>query len=341
MTEQLVKTEEKKGSTYSIDPTPEAVDTRSWMTQYTELFYNEADDFYETPISRKGLSDISRANAYHGSLLIARANYVMGRFQSGGNMRKRQMQAFCRNYFTFGDAAFRKIRNGFGQVVRLAPLPTMHMRVRRNGDYALLENDAWGTLTQTTIKQKDVIWLSQYDVEQQIYGVPDYLGGIQSSLLNTDATLFRRRYYKNGAHMGFIFYATDPNLSTEDEEDLKEKIQSSKGIGNFRSMFVNIPNGHEKGIQLIPVGDIATKDEFERIKNITAQDVLVAHRFPVGKAGIIPQGYSATTDPEKIGKEYAKDEVIPICEIIADEVNSDPEIPKRLQIDFDLSPTRE
>ena len=61
-------------------------------------------------------------------------------------------------------------------------------------------------------------------------------------------------------------------------------------MGNFRSMFVNIPGGAEKGIQLIPVGDIATKDEFERIKNITAQDILVGHRFPIGKAGIIPQG---------------------------------------------------
>lgn len=338
---KLVKQEEPKASVYSIDPTAEAVDARSWMTEYNELFYNDADDYYEPPISRKGLSQIARANSYHGSLLIARANYVAARFQSGGNMRMRDMQAFCRNYFTFGDAAFRKIRNGFGQVVRLATLPSMHLRRRRNGDVALLENDEYGNVTQRNIKQKDVIWLSQYDVEQQIYGLPDYLGSIQSSLLNKDATLFRRRYYLNGAHMGFIFYATDPNLSEKDEEDLKEKIKSSKGVGNFRSMFVNIPNGHEKGIQLIPVGDIATKDEFERIKNITAQDVLVGHRFPVGKAGIIPQGYSNTTDPEKIGIEYARDEVIPNCRIILDEVNSDPEIPRRLHIKFDESANRE
>lgn len=87
---------------------------------------------------------------------------------------------------------------------------------------------------------------------------------------------------------------------------LKEKIASSKGVGNFRSMFVNIPNGKEKGIQLIPVGDIATKDEFERIKNITAQDILVGHRFPVGKAGIIPQGTTSLGDPTKIAVNTPK-----------------------------------
>ncbi|AGB11016.1 TPA: phage portal protein [Vibrio parahaemolyticus] len=333
--EILVKqdnTENENGSVYSIDPTPELIDSSQWMTAYTELFYNELDDYWEPPISRAGLAEISRANAYHGSLLIARANYVAGRFVQGGGMRLRQMQAFCRDYFTFGDGGLLKVRNFFGKVVRLHPLPGMYMRRRKNGDFVVLERDN----KQRVYKADDVIYLPQYDPAQQVYGLPDYLGAIQSSLLNTDATLFRRRYYKNGAHMGFIFYATDPNLSDDDQNAMKEAIASSKGVGNFRSMFVNIPNGGEKGIQLIPVGDIATKDEFERIKNITAQDILVGHRFPVGKAGIIPQGTGNMGDPVKIGSEYAKDEIVPVCKLILDEVNSDPEISRELQLSFNL-----
>lgn len=102
-------------------------------------------------------------------------------------------------------------------------------------------------------------------------------------------------------------------------------------------MFVNIPNGSEKGIQLIPVGDIATKDEFERIKNITAQDILTAHRFPTGKSGIIPQGIAAQSDPLKTDWVYTKDETLLVCRLIMDEVNSDPEIPASLKMEFDLS----
>ncbi len=129
-------------------------------------------------------------------------------------------------------------------------------------------------------RPEDVIWLAQYDPEQQVYGMPDYLGGLQSALLNQDATLFRRKYFLNGAaYMGFIFYATDPDMDDDTEQEMKEVIASSKGVGNFRSMFVNIPNGKPDGIKLIPVGDIATKDEFAAIKGITAQDVLTSHRF--------------------------------------------------------------
>lgn len=319
-------------SVYSFDPSPEPVDSSSWMTHYCELAYNDFEDYWEPPISLKGLAEIANANGYHGSLLKARANYVAGRFLSGGNMPMHKINNVAWDYFGLGMAAFVKIRNYFKQVIALEPLPMVHMRKRKNGDFVQLLRD----YKQKTFKQKDVIFIPQYDPQQQVYGLPDYLGSIQSSLLNRDATLFRRRYYLNGAHMGFIFYATDPNLSEKDEEELKNKIASSKGVGNFRSMFVNIPNGKEKGIQLIPVGDIATKDEFERIKNITAQDIFVGHRFPAGMGGMIPQQGTNTPDPVKVSQVYDRYEVVPVCKRFADAINSDPEIPKSLHFQFDL-----
>ncbi len=46
-----------------------------------------------------------------------------------------------------------------------------------------------------------------------------------------------------------------------------------------------------EGIQLIPVDDTASKNEFERIENITAQDLSVANSFPagMGRDGMIPE----------------------------------------------------
>lgn len=73
-------------------------------------------------------------------------------------------------------------------------------------------------------------------------------------LLNESATLFRRRYYNNGAHAGFFFYTNDPNLSEADEERMQAQIGASKGVVNFRSLFVNIPGGRDKAIQIIPGG---------------------------------------------------------------------------------------
>lgn len=332
-TENLVQESDKAPtSVYSIDSMPESVSSDSWMTNYSELFYNEEGDYWEPPVSLKGLADIANANGHHGSLLKARANYVAGRFLGGGGLKMHEMNNSSWDYFGFGHGGFVKLRDSFGRVVRLAPMPMMHMRKKRNGGFVqLLREDQ-----QKSFKKDNVIFIPQYDPQQQIYGLPDYLGSLQSSLLNQDATLFRRKYYKNGAHMGFIFYATDPNLSDDDEEMLKEKIASSKGVGNFRSMFVNIPGGAEKGIQLIPVGDIATKDEFERIKNITAQDIFVGHRFPQGMGGMQAQSDSNMPDPLKVSRVYDKYEVIPVCKRIMDAVNTDPEIPKHLHLKFNL-----
>ena len=104
---------------------------------------------------------------------------------------------------------------------------------------------------------------------QQVYGTPDYIGGIQAALLNSEATRFRRRYFANGSHLGFILYSTDPDMDDEMEEQIRESIANSKGVGNFKSMFVNIAGGHPDGLKVIPIGDTGKKDEFGTIKDVS------------------------------------------------------------------------
>lgn len=175
-----------------------------------------------------------------------------------------------------------------------------------------------------------------YDPRQQVYGLPDYIGGIHSVLLNSEATIFRRRYYHNGAHMGFILYANDPNISVEVESEIKEKIEQSRGVGNFRNMFISITKGDPDGIKLIPIGEVSAKDEFVNVKSITAQDVLTAHRFPSGLAGIIPTNGAVMGNPETARATYRKDEVIPLQRKFMTGINNDPEIPASLHLRFDI-----
>jgi PBSX family phage portal protein len=133
--------------------------------------------------------------------------------------------------------------------------------------------------------------------------------------LNEAATLFRRRYYSNGAHVGYIFYSNDPNMSQEDEDHLQAQIADAKGVGNFRSMFVNIPGGSEKAIQIIPVGDFQAKDELEKVKNITRNDVIAAWRMNPALAGIIPENVAGFGDIVKIDQVYTNNEIRPICQL--------------------------
>ncbi len=101
---------------------------------------------------------------------------------------------------------------------------------------------------------------------------------------------------------------------------MRAQISASKGVGNFRSMFVNIPGGTEKAIQIIPVVDFQAKDELEKVKNITRNDVIAAWRMNPALAGIIPENSAGFGDIEKIDRVYTTYEIRPICQIF-DQVN--------------------
>jgi capsid portal protein len=72
-----------------------------------------------------------------------------------------------------------------------------------------------------------VFHLLEPDINQELYGMPEYLSALNSAWLNESATLFRRKYYQNGAHAGYIMYVTDAAQST-DVEALREAMRSSK-----------------------------------------------------------------------------------------------------------------
>jgi PBSX family phage portal protein len=252
-----------------------------------------------------------RANAHHGTIPRFKRNLLLRDFIASAGCSAQTMGRAALDFMVFGEAYFQRLRNVIGQVLELAHLPTLNMRRKVGGGFVMLLPSG----KQLHFEEDEVEHVMDYDVEQNIYGVPDYLGGMHALLLNESATLFRRRYYNNGAHAGFVFYTNDPNLTEDDEKALKAQIAGSKGVGNFRSLFVNIPNGSDKAIQIIPVGDIATKDEFERIKNITRNDVIAAWRMNPALAGVMPENAAGFGDIEKIDRVYTNNEIRPISQL--------------------------
>mgnify|MGYP002146871237 FL=1 len=141
------------------------------------------------------------------------------------------------------------------------------------------------------------------DINQEIYGIPDYVGGLNSTLLNESATLFRRRYYENGSHAGFIMHITDPTQNEQDIKDLKEALRQSKGPGNFRNLLLYTPGGSKDGVKLIPVAEVAAKDDFLSIKNVSRDDQLATHRVPPQLMGVMPNstgGFGNVTEAAQV-----------------------------------------
>ena len=326
---QDVQREEEKAMAFSFgDPEP-ALDRH--LNDYVGSQLTDNGEYYMPPVSLQGLARLLRSNAFHGPILEFKTNLVMRGFQPSAVMSRRVMHAIATDYNVFTNAYFQRIRNGMGDTIRTRHLPAINMRrLKEPGRYGMLTQD--GRFIK--FRKGEVVHIKNYDVVQTIYGVPWYLGAIQSMLLNEDATLFRRKYYLNGAHMGYIFYSSSSGLSEPDQEAIKSKIRSTKGIGNFKNMFLHIPGGREKDIQILPVGDFSTKDELEKIKNISRDDMIAAHRMPAAMASVIPNGNSNFGDITKVDAVYEKNEIVPIRELLLD-IND--WLPDRGQVGFEPS----
>ncbi|MFA9499913.1 phage portal protein [Mannheimia sp. E30BD] len=325
-----------KNKHFSFLPLQDATTTVAPALDYIGLSFNDTFNCYETPVNRFALAKLPYQNAQHCGILQSRANMISAGYEKG-ILSRMDMRALCQNLIQFGDVGILKLRNRFGKVIGLHVLSSLYLRKKKEGGFRYLVRKSLLDIQCNEMidyAEHDIIFIKLYDPLQQIYGTPDYLGGLQSALLNSDATIFRRRYYSNGAHMGFILYTTDPDMDEEMENELANKIANSQGVGNFKSVYLNIPGGDPEGVKVIPIGDTGKKDEFGTIKQISAQDILTAHRFPPGLGGIIPSNSGGLGDPLKYREAYQLDEVFPMQELISDAINSDAEISGDLEIIF-------
>lgn len=155
-----------------------------------------------------------------------------------------------------------------------------------------------------------VFHLIEPDINQELYGLPEYLSALNSAWLNEAATLFRRKYYQNGAHAGYILYMTDAAQSTSAVDRMRQAMRDTKGLGNFRNLFMYAPDG----IKILPLSEVATKDDFFNIKNTSRDDLLSAHRVPPQMMGIIPNNTGGFGDVKKAAQVFVRNELTPLQE---------------------------
>lgn len=284
-------------------------------TDYLGTFLDIGGKYYRPPISFTGLSDLMGANSYHGTILHFKKNMILKWFQPSALLSREDMKISALNYVVTGNCYLQKLTNRFGKVTKLKTQPALNMRRAKAPDnYIKLLSSADRTdfLTDSIDFQPgEIIHLKESELKQGIYGLPEYLGGIQSALLSEEATLFHRKYYINGAHMGYILVTNDADLDDADAKAIGKQVSQAKGPGNFRSLYLNIGKSSAKEpVQIIPVGDIGTKDDFEKIKNITEREMLSMHRMQPGLSGIIPQNTAGFGDLEKTMRVYHELEVI-------------------------------
>ncbi|MFV0680008.1 phage portal protein [Ottowia sp.] len=270
--------------------------------------------WYEPPVPREYLAKCLRVNPHHASAITYKRQLLERAFVPHPLLSRAEFSAFVLDWLTFADAYVRPVRNLLGGVLRYERV--MSKWTRRGRD----DLSQYFYLTPGEVEHAftpgEVFHLRTPDVNQEIYGVPDYLAALQSALLNESATLFRRRFYNNGAHAGFILYSTDGKLSDQAQKAIVDQLRAVKGNGNFRNLFVHVPEGKEDGLKVVPFNEVAAKDDFLSIKDVSRDDVLAAHRMPPSLIGIVPKSAGGLGDIAKSADVYHRTEVEPIMQAL-------------------------
>lgn len=302
---------EAKGETVSIETfafgDAESVLDRREMLGAIESWHNGR--YYEPPIPLRNLARVLNISSHHRSAIEVKRNLLVGAFEPTPYLNRTEFGKLAMDFLVMGNCYPEAVMNRLGKVMYLkASLAIATRRGVKDGQFWFIDS-RW---KEHEFAPDTVFQLMEHDVSQEIYGLPGYLSALQSALLNEASTLFRRRYYLNGSHAGYVFYVSDATIGNGDVDAIRKAMREAKGPGNFRNMFVHAPGGKEKGIQILPVGEAAAKDEFLGIKNTTRDDILAAHRVPPQLLGVVPANTGGFGDVEKAEAVFMRIEIEPL-----------------------------
>ncbi len=299
-----------KAEVFSFDDASTMID-RSEVLNYSRVQFN--NKFYMPSISFKVFEKAYRENPHLSSSIQIKRNLLRRYFKPSDVLSRSQFSSVALDHIFSGNGFLERIDNRRGKVSRLMRSPAMWTRRgKEEGEYYFIKRERGFRVADVhEFKRDSICHILEEDIGQEIYGQPDYIACLNSAWLNRDATLFRRKYYLNGSHAGFILYMTDSAHNEGDIDNIRQALKDSKGPGNFKNLFMYAPNGKKDGMQLIPISEVAAKDEIMNIKTITQNDVMANTRVPAELMGVKPEG-AALGDKQTALDVFFEAEIIPL-----------------------------
>lgn len=290
---------------------PEPVSSYLELVGYFQCLYN--GQYYDLPYSINAHAKYFYSLIYLRSALQLKANVLASCFVPSPLLSRQEFAKLAIDYLWFGNAYAEKITSRTGKLLALKTSPAKFTRRGLDDEYKFITSpQLYETQAVHTFAKGSIFHLMQPDINQELYGVPDWLPAVQSAQLNEAATKFRLRYYNNGSHAGYIMYITDPMMAEDDVDELQESLKDSKGPGNFRNLLLYSPNGDKDGLKLIPISEVTAKDEFFNIKAVSRDDQLAACRVPPNVMGIVPTNTSGFGDVNSAAEVFARNEILPL-----------------------------
>lgn len=300
----------KKPHTFTFGE-PIAISGYHELINYFQCPHN--GQYYELPYSINAHAKHFYSLIYLRSALQLKANILTSCFVPNQHLTRQEFAKIAIDYLWFGNAYVEKILSKTGKLLAIKSSPAKFTRRDENDQYKYITvPHIYQTQAIHTFAKNSIYHLMQPDINQELYGIPEWLPAVQSAQLNEAATKFRLRYYNNGSHAGYIMYITDPQMAEEDIDKLEESLKNSKGPGNFRNLLLYSPNGEKDGLKLIPISEVTAKDEFFNIKAVSRDDQLAACRVPPNIMGIVPTNTSGFGNISSAAEVFARNEILPL-----------------------------
>lgn len=306
MQEVTLAGDSEKPFAFSLDDDVGVLDRRDILS-YVECNHN--GKWYYPPLSPDALAKTIDVAPHHGSAIRLKVNMLARQFAPTRWLGTADLRKFALDYLCQGNGYLEERQNLAGRPMTLkACLARYTRRGVEDGHFWWVP--AWRQ--EMEFQPGTVFQLMQEHPTQEIYGVPEYMGAVQAALLNESATLFRRRYYLNGSHAGFILYLNGTNFGEPEMKALSAQMRAAKGIGNFKNLLLHVPGGGPEGVKVIPIAEAGAKDEFLGIKNVSRDDMLAAHRVPPQLLGVVPTNSGGFGDVSKATDAFFFNEIEPL-----------------------------
>ena len=304
------------------------------MEDYLSTTYLQDSDYYRPPMSFLGLAKLVRANPQHSRLPSLVAAWVVKYMQKNAIVSREDLRRAVMEYAGLGNGFFKLARNSAGVALEVEHLPALNTRrMKKYNQYGRLSDEK----EIIPYKPGEILHVMEYDFVQSVYGVPFWIGALQSILLGEDIRLFPRRFFGNGAHAKKAIITS--GLGTEDRKAVNKQVESTIRDGQFKTIMLHMSKGEvDKMIKFIDFAENASKIEYGKLAAMTATDVLEAWGIPPELAGQMPDGPGSSRDLDKIERIFHSMCIVPIQQLFSEALN--PHLPARHQLVFDDFPEK-
>jgi len=239
------------------------------------------DGLIEPFFSFDTLLDLYYTNTYHrravqlkASLLsnITEARSLEGQYKTP----KQLLYSFILNLELFGNAFLEIVGN------KIYLLPTTEARVDKNHNIYQVKNEK---KIQLTAKQ-----LAYYSPKSLFYGEPDYLGSLLAIITSSKIDAFNNAFFENSAKADKAIVFENAEPSEEQMRAFEQFFGSNfKGYQNAHKTLIVTAHGENAKVRF---EDLSKIDDlsFEKLKNITRDEIITAHGVPPRMMGIVTSG---------------------------------------------------